>query len=141
GGLERVQSQTLWLFQAGGAWLFNGLASFLAGNPLQGTGVANSPNNNPGRNFRELDFTIYAQDDWRVLPRLTLNLGLRYEPALTPSEADNQLFAVTNVFTDTNFSNVPHVFRTNPSLRNIDPRIGFAYDLFGDHKTAIRGGF
>jgi hypothetical protein len=117
------------------------LALFLAGTALQVTGVANIPNNNPVRNFRELDFTIYAQDSWRVLPRLTLNLGLRYEPALNPSEADDHLYAVTNVYTDTNFSNVPHVFKTNASLRNIDPRIGFAYDLFGDHKTAIRGGF
>jgi hypothetical protein len=141
GGLERVQSQTLWPFQAGGAWVFNSLALFLAGNALQVTGVANNPSNNPVRNFRELDFAIYAQDDWRVLPRLTLNLGLRYAPALNPSEAQNNLYSVTNVYTDTNFSNVPYVFRTNASLRNIDPRIGFAWDLLGDHKTAIRGGF
>jgi len=141
GGLERVQSQTLWPFQAGGAWVFNSVANLLSGSALQVTGVANNPSNNPVRNFRELDFSMYAQDDWRVLPRLTVNLGLRYEPALTPSEADNNLYNVMNVYTDTDFSNVPHVFRTNPSLRNIDPRIGFAYDLFGDHKTAIRGGF
>jgi Carboxypeptidase regulatory-like domain len=141
GGLERVQSQTLWPFQAGGAWVFNSVASLLAGTALQVTGTLNIPSNNPVRNFRELDFAIYAQDDWRVLPRLTLNLGLRYEPALNPSEAQNNLYNIVNVYTDKSFSNVPHVFRTNASLKNIDPRIGFAWDLFGDHKTAMRGGF
>jgi len=141
GGLERVQSQTLWPFQGGAEWRFNSLALFLSGTPFQVTAGANTPTNNPVRNFRELDFSIYAQDDWRVLPRLTLNLGLRYEPALNPSEADNNLYAMVNVYSDTDFTNVPHVFRTNVSLKNIDPRIGFAWDIFGDHKTAIRGGF
>jgi Carboxypeptidase regulatory-like domain len=141
GGLERVQSQTFWPFQAGAEWRFNSLALFLAGTPFQVTGVLNNANNNPVRNFRELDFAIYAQDDWRVLPRLTLNLGLRYEPALNQTEAENHLYNIVNIYTDTGFSNVPHVLRSNASLRNIDPRIGFAYDVFGDHKTAIRGGF
>jgi carboxypeptidase family protein len=141
GGLERVQSQTLWPFQAGGAWIFNSVSTLLLGTPFQVTGTLNLPSNNPIRNFRELDFQTYAQDDWRVLPRLTLNLGLRYEPALNPSEAQNNLYNIVNVYTDKSFSNVPHVFRTNASLKNIDPRIGFAWDVFGDHKTAVRGGF
>src|SRR5437867_2238558 len=39
------------------------------------------------------------------------------------------------------FQRVSNVFASNPSVRNFDPRIGFAYDPFSDHKTAIRAGF
>lgn len=105
------------------------------------TGVTTAPNNNPIRDFREIDFVLYGQDDWKVTPKLTLNLGLRYQPTTNPVELRNNLYTVVNYLTDTAFTNVPHVMISNPSLKNLDPRIGFAYDLFGDHKTAIRGGF
>jgi hypothetical protein len=69
---------------------------------------------------------LWAQDDWKILPRLTLNLGLRY---------DNDL----NVF-NTGIS-IPYV--TTPKSGSdlmFGPRVGFAYDPFADHKTVIRAG-
>src|SRR5207237_9689762 len=43
--------------------------------------------------------------------------------------------------TDTAYTSVPHAFKTNPAVWNLDPRFGFAYDVFGDHQSSLRGGF
>ncbi len=114
---------------------------FLAGTANKLVGVLNTPNNNPVRDYREIDFLFYGQDDWKVTSKLSVNLGLRYEPMTNPIELSNNLFTVVNFATDSSFTNVPHVMITNPSWKNFDPRVGFAYDPFADHKTSIRGGF
>ncbi len=140
GSVDRIQPSNLWPFQAGSSWTFSSLPLFLAGTALSVAGTMNNPDNNV-RAFRELDFAVYAQDDWKVTPKLTLNLGLRYQPTTNPVEVHNLLSAITNFATATSFSSVPNAVQSNPSFTNIDPRFGFAYDLFADHKTSIRGGF
>ncbi len=142
GGLiDRVQSSVLWESNGQTGWSFGSLPLFVSGMASTLTGVTDAPTNYPIRDFREIDFAAYAQDDWKVNSRLTVNLGVRYQPTTNPVEIRNNLFAVVNYATDTGFTQVPNVMIKNPSYANFDPRFGFAYDPFKDHKTSIRGGF
>jgi len=90
----------------------------------------------------------YLQDDWRVRPSLMLNLGLRYEMSTVPFDAHGETSNIYNL-TDAQ----PHCgtlvtgcvatgpYFYNPTLRNFEPRVGFAWDPFHNGKTAVRGGF
>jgi outer membrane receptor protein involved in Fe transport len=74
------------------------------------------------------DYAFFAQDDWKVTPRLTLNLGVRYDYESFPSPYAN-------------LATIPQTLSKPSDKNNVSPRIGFAYDPFGLGKTAIHGGF
>ena len=81
-----------------------------------------------GLNMKTTDLNYFIQDDWRVTPRFTLNLGLRYEYQLNPDPVNVN-------------PGLPQTNNTVDDRNNFGPRIGFALDVTGDGKNSIRGGW
>lgn len=121
----------------GGSWSFPGLAAFLQNEPKSLTALV--PGNLTARRLHTTIAGGYAQDDFRVRPSLTLNLGLRYEMSTVPYETSGKVTVLSNLF-DAN-PRIGNPLWQNPTYRNFEPRLGFAWDPFRAGKTSIRGGF
>src|SRR5262249_49442276 len=98
------------------------------------------------REIRTREYAGFFQDDWKVNRRLTLNLGLRYELLGVPIEnsglqgAFDQASLLSLGYQSTNLTIQKDKPYYNSDYNNFAPRFGFAWDVSGDGKTAIRGG-
>ena len=157
---ERMQYNILEQLSPNGRMnTYNSLAAFLSNAPDQLNALA------PGGSFevglRESLFAGYIQDDWRMRPNLTVNIGLRYEMTTRPTDSHNVPGYTVNGYTvaSAGFQEIQTLANctpgttacgpvgvnsplvNNPTTKNFEPRIGFSWDPFKDGKTAVRAGF
>jgi len=130
----------------GGIGSGNDLADFLFGAMDEFSEYSKAPSNEHQRQY-----ALFAQDEWKATPRLTVTYGLRYEYTSPETDTRGFSFSIVPGRQSVRFPGAPLGFLVPgdpgaprgwyyPDHTNLSPRIGIAWDPFGDGKTSIRGG-
>jgi len=139
GSVERLQDNEEAGLLPFGEWSFGSLKNFLTNVPtFFESGLPTLPV--APVDLRTTIAAGYAQDDWRLLPNLTLNFGIRYEMNTDFTESRNRLGELATP-TSSAVTPVKSFFTNNPTLANVDPRVGFAWDPYGRGQTVVHGAF
>jgi hypothetical protein len=132
------------------SYTFNDVLSFANDKPLQMSRLVDPVTGTPtfnDRHMRRLEYALFVQDDWKVTPNLTVNIGLRWEDFPPVTDADGHLnnlvmgpgssFPERLAGASSQYMQTAHPNDKN----NFAPRFGFAWNPGGRGKTAIRGGY
>jgi hypothetical protein len=113
---------------------FTSLRAMLLGTPASVSAKVDYSSNS----WQNILFGWFIQDDIRISRRVVLNVGLRHEFVTPPYEKYGHASNLINLFTDSTLTVTPTPF--TPRKANFAPRVGIAWDVFGNGRTAIRAG-
>jgi hypothetical protein len=133
-----------------GTFNFASLADFAADRPFRQTLTVDPASGQPAgypRYFHLWESGLFFQDDWKISSRLNVTLGVRHDYLGAASERDGRLSSIIwgqgstfrERLANASLGRVDRLY--SPQKLNFSPRIGLAYDPFGDGKTSIRAGF
>jgi carboxypeptidase family protein/TonB-dependent receptor-like protein len=136
--VKRYQDNEITSSNSRGDYTFVDLPGFLLNQPIRFD--APPPGAADGyRGLRETLFGAYAQDDFKITQRFTLNLGLRWEAITNPTEVNGKISRLLNIS-----DKQPTVLKDSyfsVAKKDFQPRVGFAWQLNGSGTTVVRAGF
>jgi outer membrane receptor protein involved in Fe transport len=150
-----MQENSVYAYQTNGIFYFSGIYGIGSGNDLAdflfGASDGFGEYSKAPSNEHQRQYALFAQDEWRATPRLTLTYGLRYEYTSPETDTHGYSFSIVPGVQSVKFPGAPLGFLVPgdpgaprgwyfPDHTNLSPRIGIAWDPVGNGKTSIRAG-
>ncbi len=137
GGVDRIRFNQRSDLSFVGSYTFNSLRNLLAGAP--NIAEVADPTSDTARLWTYYQPYFFVDDEIRLRHNLSLNLGVRWEAASTPTETDGKIATLPDFIRDSE-PTLGGPLYTNPSWTNFAPRAGLAWSPFGNSRTVIRAG-